>query len=316
MDHGGKGAHGGPSGRSSSPALELDFPAGPEAHDLAERLPALLDDVHPVAIDEGTYAPDAEQAPPSRWRVYFASADERDRAARELGGDPSVGGVTVRAVDVEDENWVERSQAQLSAICVGRVLVAPPWDRPSVPDAVVVFIRPSTGFGTGHHASTRLCLHELQRLDPAGRSVIDVGTGSGVLAIAAAKLGAAAVAAFDCDPEALANARENAETSGVADRVVLHVADLSDAATLPLAPADLVFANLTAGVIPAYAVTLGRLVAPGGALVVSGILLDQVAAVTSALGLAGFSVVHSDREDEWAVLTLRAGDSPRSVVSH
>ena len=309
MDHRGPGGRREHSGHPPAPALELHFPASPEPHDLADRLLALLDDFEPIAIDEGAYAPGAEQSPPRSWRVYFASARGRDRAAHALAGERDAAGVTVRAVDVEDENWVERSQAQLTAIRVGRVVVAPPWDRPSDRDALVVLIRPSMGFGTGHHASTRLCLRELQRLDPAGRSVIDVGTGSGVLAIAAAKLGAVSVAAFDCDPDALANARENAEASGVGDRVALHAADLSDAARLPIAPADIVLANLTAGVLQAHAPHLRRLVAPGGALVVSGILLDQVAAVTSALGLAGLPVVHADREDEWAVLTLRAGDS-------
>jgi len=288
----------------ASPALELRFPDSPESSDLADRLLVLLDDLRPVAIDEGAYAPGDEQGPPRSWRIYFTSAVDRDRAARVIRDTLGPTALTVRPIDVEDENWVERSQAQLTAIRVGRIVVAPPWGRPPDEDTLVVTIRPSMGFGTGHHASTRLCLRTLQRIDPAGRSVIDVGTGSGVLAIAAVKLGAVRAVAFDCDPDALANARENVEASGVADRVELHASDLADARRLPIAPADIVLANVTAGVLQAHAALIGQLVAPGGSLVVSGILTDQVAAVESALGRAGLRVIHAEREDDWVALTL------------
>lgn len=290
----------------ASPALELHFPDSPESPDLADRLLALLDEMRPVAIDEGACAPGAEHGPPRSWRIYFTSADDRDRAARAIRDELGASALTMRPVDVEDENWVERSQAQLTAIRVGRIVVAPPWDRPSDTDAMVVVIRPSMGFGTGHHASTRLCLQALQRVDPAGRSVIDVGTGSGVLAIAAVKLGAARAVAFDCDPDALANARENVEASGVADRVELHAGDLADARRLPIAPADIVLANLTAGVLQAHAALLRQLVAPRGSLVVSGILTDQIAAIASAFSQAGLSAAFTDREGDWVALTLRA----------
>ena len=128
-------------------------------------------------------------------------------------------------------------------------------------------IDPSTGFGTGHHETTRLCLSLLQTIELAGRRVIDVGTGSGVLAIAAAKLGAASVVALDEDPEALRNARENVARNDVAASVDVREADL---ATYQGHAGSVVVANLTGAVIQRHAGRLARLVEPGGALIVSG----------------------------------------------
>lgn len=292
---------------TASPALELRFPPPPASLDLPERLLLLLDDLEPLAIDEGTSAPDAEIARPTLWRVHFSSPAARDRAARVIANALGPCGLGLRALDVEDEGWVERSQAQLKAVRVDRVIVAPPWDVPPGPDAVVVVIRPSRGFGTGHHASTRLCLQALQRFDLAGRSVVDVGGGSGVLAIAAVKLGAARAVAIDCDSDAVANARENVELNGVADRAVLHVADLAEIERLRLAPADVVLANLAAAVLERHAGTLCRLTAPGGALIVSGVLRDQAAGVAAAFRRdprAGLTVADIDGEEDWVALTL------------
>ena len=139
------------------------------------------------------------------------------------------------SVDVPDEEWARRSQANLTPVRIGHIVVAPPWLAPDpvppaydlqpVPNRIrhsadhLIVIDPSTGFGTGHHETTRLCLSLLQRIELFGRRVIDVGTGSGVLAIAAALLGASSVVALDEDPEALRNARENVARNNVATLV-------------------------------------------------------------------------------------------------
>ena len=261
-----------------------------------------------MAIDEGAYEPGAEDAPPQAWRVYFAAPEARDRAATALADACGSAGLSVRAIEVEDAGWVERSQAMLTAIVVDRLVVAPPWDVPSSADALVVVIRPSMGFGTGHHASTRLCLRALQRLDLAGRTVIDVGTGSGVLAIAAVRLGAAPAIAIDCDPDALANARENVDLNRVGDRVALYAADLAEIDRLQFALADVVLANLTAAMLERHADALGRLLAPGGTLIVSGVMRDQVSLVAAAFQqdpARRLPVVETDHEDDWVALTLR-----------
>src|SRR5262249_58526932 len=127
---------------------------------------------------------------------------ERDRAAEGLRTDFAE--LEFTPIDVPDEDWAARSQAALRAVRVGTIVVAPPWDVPDhVTDGnVVIIIRPSMGFGTGHHATTRLCLQALQQCDLRGRSVMDVGTGSGVLAIASSLLGANPVIGVDDDEDA------------------------------------------------------------------------------------------------------------------
>jgi ribosomal protein L11 methyltransferase len=179
-----------------------------------------------------------------------------------------------------------------------------------VPDAGaarVVIVLPSTGFGTGHHATTRLCLRALQRLDVAGRAVFDLGTGSGVLAIAAVKLGATDVTGVDCDPDAIASARENLRLNGLEGRVALHEADLARLDALPLLhPADVVLANLTAGVLRRSADAIRRRSVPGGTIVVSGVLAGQARAVVAAFEADGVSrLVSREDEEEWTGLVFR-----------
>ncbi len=165
---------------------------------------------------------------------------------------------------MEDEDWARRTQAELPAVRIGTVIIAPPWDVPKpslqVPDPnITVIIEPSRGFGTGHHQSTRLCLVLLQGRNLAGLRVIDVGTGSGVLAITAARLGAAFVAAIDSDPDAVENARENIVANDATQIVEAHVDDLT---TTTLDPADLVTANLTGTLLSLHAADLARLFRP------------------------------------------------------
>ena len=270
------------------PALDI--------HPVSDLLQAALIDYEVTAVDEGS---------PDEWRVFFTSTGERDRAAVSL--QLEIPDLTIASVDVPDENWAERSQASLRAVRVGNIVIAPPWDvpagphsrtRPTMDDNLVIVIQPSMGFGTGHHATTRLCLAALQRLDLKGCSVIDVGTGSGVLAIAASLLGASEVIAFDDDADAIANARENLELNAGA-RLTLAVADLRSAAA---GSADLVVANLTGGLLIAATATLQGLAAPSGHLALSGLMRTEEADVLAAF--SSWRVEHRAEEDEWVCLTL------------
>lgn len=198
-----------------------------------------------------------------------------------------------------DEDWAARTQAHLRRVTVGALTVAPPWDRPD-DEAGLIVIEPSTGFGTGHHETTRLCLALLQRTAVSGRRVIDAGTGSGVLAIAAVRLGAAAVEAFDYDEDALANARENVARNAVADRIRLVRADLTNAS---LEPADVVLANLTGAVLVSRALALAGLVTPGGTLIVSGCLAGEIGEVIQAF-TPSFDEVETVAEGEWRAARL------------
>lgn len=276
--------------RTSWPALHLQLPHADRVR-LGNLIWAAIDDLHPTAIDDSEA--DAIVA-------YFAGDDLRAQAAAHLRRELAPLGLTVREFDVPDEGWARRSQAAIAAVRVGRLTIAPPWDRPAdASDAIIIV--PSMGFGTGHHASTRLCLAALQRLDLAGCTVIDVGTGSGVLAIAAIRLGARSALAIDTDDDALASARENVEANGVADRVTCEHCDVREI-TAP--PANVVMANLTGPLLIASAHDLARSTLPRGHLIFSGLLDSEEDAVVSAYaGLA--SLGERDREDGWMGLTLR-----------
>ena len=273
------------------PALDVHTPADDAR--LTPLLDALLDDCEPFAI---------EDLAPSRRRVHFFSAQARDAAARVIGSRFGPDGVSTRPVDVPHGNWAARSQANLRAVRVGGIVVAPPWD---VPDAArgdtVVVIRPSMGFGTGHHPSTRLCLRALEALPLAGRSVLDLGTGSGVLAILAALHGARPVFAIDNDSDAAATARANAALNGVERCVEVRCAD---ARTGPLPAAAVTVANIHAALACQAAGRLADLVIAGGALVVGGITGADEDAVRRALAPCGAPEARY-AEGGWVALTIR-----------
>lgn len=231
------------------------------------------------------------------WRVFFETAAERDRASTALAA--AFPELALASADVPDEDWAARSQAGLRAIRIGEIIVAPPWDvPPPALGTLTIVIRPSMGFGTGHHATTRLCLAALQRVDLGKLSVIDVGTGSGVLAIAASLLGAPAVVGIDDDPDAIASAHESVEANG-AGRVRLQTADVRS--TPPVA-ADLVLGNLTGALLVSAAARLHALTEPGGRLILSGFTAEEEDAVRAAY--ADFDTEHRRTEDEWVCLTL------------
>lgn len=278
-----------------SPALVLRFPSGTTVP-FRDRLVARLADFDLVAVQED----DLHQ--PQVWTSHFSTPAARDDAAAAIEADAELAAVTIEKIDVEDEDWARRTQADLPAITIGRVTIAPPWDRPG--GEVVVLIEPSRGFGTGHHQSTRLCIVLLQARSLAGMTVVDVGTGSGVLAITAAKLGATFVSAIDTDPDAVENARENIAANGVEKVVEAHVDDLT---TTTVAAGDVVTANLTGTLLARHAGDLARLVRRGGSLIVSGFNVEEKARVTEALS-AHFAITESAEEDDWYafVLTARA----------
>ena len=250
--------------------------------DDSDRFHAALTDYDVSAVDDT--APDA-------WRVYFQSPDERDRADRGLR--TAFPGLTITPVDIDDEDWAARSQAELHAVQVGRIVVAPPWDVPTV-----ITIQPSMGFGTGHHATTRLCLAALQLTDVAGKRVVDAGAGSGVLAIAASLLGAEQVTAIDDDPDAVQAAWENLSLNPEAT-VTLLVGDLR---STELVPADIVTANLTGGLLTDAAEPLRKLVAARGRLILSGFMTHEERDVLAAF--TAFSVQHRAEEEGWVCVTL------------
>jgi ribosomal protein L11 methyltransferase len=190
----------------------------------------------------------------------------------------------------------------------GRLVVRPPWVAPDPggaagSDDVVVEIDPGRAFGSGSHPSTHLALTALDRLVAGGERVLDVGCGSGVLAVAALALGAASAVAVDVDPHALAVTRANAERNGVAGALTVSgvVGSTADGAH------DLVLANLLLPTQLALATAVAAALAPGGTLVVSGVLVGQRAPTVAAYRAAGLLPATEADEDGWLALTLRAG---------
>jgi ribosomal protein L11 methyltransferase len=260
------------------PALDISVPGcDPELQDfvLAE-----IDDFHPTAIEER----DGEGI-----RAFFGSSGERDAAA---GAVKSAFGhhLIVTPADIDDEDWAVRSQEGLEPVVVGRLTIVQEKGTGLSP---LIVIRPSMGFGTGHHATTRLMLAALQEIDVAFKTVLDVGCGSGVLTIAAAVLGARAALGVDCDPDALESAAENLSLNAMGDRVVLQLKDLADLST----PANVVLANLTGGLLERNAERLAALVVPGGQLVVSGFLDTELGVIPAFERFLSLQETWS--EDEW-----------------
>ena len=285
----------------SWPALVISFPAPPAGGELVPSLHDLvsadLDGLDIVAIVE---------QPDGAWQVSFREHEDRAAAAAILRAAHPGDGLELNAVDVDDEDWARRSQAALRAVRVGRITVAPPWDAGdtlSGPDPIRIVIEPAMGFGSGHHATTRLCLAALQRLDLGGLRVLDIGTGSGVLALASARLGAAAVLAIDVDPDALDNARANAAVNGSPAAVEFRLADFRADFSLE---ADVVVANLTGAMLASGAAELARAVVPGGTLVLSGITSEEHDTVLGAFA-HDFKADWIAEEDGWCCALLRSG---------
>jgi ribosomal protein L11 methyltransferase len=253
------------------------------------------------------FGPNATDGDSGRVRIYFLTHEDRDRAAAHLSSlEPDLG---IRPVLVSDESWAERSQAALQPVRIGGIVVAPPWavEAPG-PDAtdgspLLIAIQPSMGFGTGHHASTRLCLNLLQQQAIENRCVLDVGTGSGVLAIAAARLGARRVLAIDSDPDAIVSARENVERNAVSHLVSVQTVDIG--ARVPDGSFDVLLGNLTGGMLIRMAEALVGWMASGGTIIASGFELHEREEVFAAFDAAGAAPNAEASEDGWVGAVFR-----------
>ena len=280
------------------PALDVQAPD--------DLLLATLDDFAPTAIEERD----------SVLRVFFAVRENRDAARARLDDQ----GRAAVAIDVDDEDWARRSQQNLEPVTVGRITVVPapqassphsvsparrlrarasPASGGDAPRPLTIVIEPSMGFGTGHHATTRLCLEALQRATLAGAFVLDAGTGSGILAIAAARLGATGALGVDCDADAIYSANQNLALNPDARGIRFAVADLT---ATPLPRADVITANLTGALLTRVAAVLLGASTPGGTLILGGILAAEELAVRRAFASA--DAVWRGQDEEWIGLML------------
>jgi ribosomal protein L11 methyltransferase len=261
---------------------------------------AVVDDYFPTAADQND----------NSLTLYFRDARARDAAKQALAA--AFPEAVIAAREVDDEDWARRSQENLQPITVGRITVYPsprdlrvlrPSPEPRAPNPVEIVIQPSMGFGTGHHATTRLCLLALQHEDLAGRTVLDVGTGSGILAIAAARLDAARAVGIDNDADAIQAARENLALNPEVAGVTFDVAELREVRTIAVA-SDITVANLTGALLAHEAHRILGAVRPGGRIIVSGLLAAERDPVVAAFKPA--ALVGEAREDEWVAATFQA----------
>ena len=228
--------------------------------------------------------------------THFPPEADVERVASAVrDADPGADVAVGRAADTD---WSEAWKALLSTQEVGRLCIAPPWLADDRDRSRTIVVDPGMAFGTGDHPTTRSVVRLMQRFPIADTRVADLGAGSAVLAIAAAKLGARTIAAVELDPDAIGNANENVERNGVANRV--HVMEGDAILLLPLlAPVDVILANIVSSVhaelLPVMAAALGS----GGRAVISGILRDERDMLAAWLADGGWTIEDEDVEDIW-----------------
>lgn len=231
---------------------------------------------------------------------FPTEADARGAAGRIALLDPAAQLEIGETPDADYSGW----RASVRAWDVGAITVAPPWLAAGRDRERTVIIDPAMAFGTGEHATTRGALSLMQRVLRPGDSVADLGTGSGVLAIAAAKLGAGRVVGIEHEPDAIGNAESNVEANGVADRVAVIQGDARMLLPL-LAPARLVLANIASLALLQLMPVVADALTPDGEAVISGILAAEAHGFRARL--AAWRITHELEEDDWwtAALALR-----------
>ncbi|MFY9607432.1 MAG: 50S ribosomal protein L11 methyltransferase [Blastocatellia bacterium] len=241
--------------------------------------------------------------------AYFDGQADAENIAREIQGEfgragrqSELHGVSVSSI--QDQDWMQKWKEGFEPIEIGsRLIVAPSWKLPGDGDGrTVVQIDPGMAFGTGTHETTRLCLEGVEAHWRGGR-LLDVGTGTGILAIAAALLAPGSrIIAIDVDPQAVQVARENAEINGVSSSIEIVEGQASE---FTVSPFDMVVANLTAEVIISLVDDLAECLAASGMLILSGILTTLEADVENAAKRSGLVIVERHQLGEWSALVAR-----------
>lgn len=274
--------------------------------DRAEALAELLEDIDPAPYGVGVF--EIEDGS-DRWEVgaYFLAAP--DSVVLELLA--AAHGATHFVIsELPETDWVAHVKRELAPVVAGRFFVYGSHDADKVPaDAVPLLIEAAMAFGTGHHGTTLGCLTALDRLERAGlraRNVADIGCGTAVLAMAAAKLWPETVLASDIDPVAVETAAANVVANGLAGRVIcLEAAGFAHPQIAAAAPFDLIFANILKAPLISLAPDMGRFCAESGHVILSGILHEQADEVIAAYEAQGFTLVSRDEYGDWTTLAMR-----------
>lgn len=255
---------------------------------------------------------------------YFAELTDIEPLVSEL--DASVQGLTEFGIDigrafietreVDEEDWANSWKQYFKPLRISeRITIKPTWENYEPEEGeLIVELDPGMAFGTGTHPTTSLCLKVLEQVIQEGDDVIDVGTGSGVLAIAAAKLGARHVLALDLDPVAVSSAMENTRLNGLESTITVRESDLlkvlrdKETPTGITLPAKVVIANILAEIIVLFIDDVYQVLEPNGIYVVSGIYKNKEDVIDEALAKAGFVVERKERDQDWIAFVARKGE--------
>ena len=293
------------------------------ARDHAEALSDALMEAGALSVsvedaDEGTDAEkplfgepgmEPEEAAWDHSRVVALTGEDADQAAivAEAAAAISLAEApkfTLRGV--EEQDWVRLTQSQFDPIHIGKnIWVVPSWHEAPDPDALILELDPGLAFGTGSHPTTRLCMEWLEAHPAPGKTVLDYGCGSGILAMVARKLGAGSVAGVDIDPQAIESARDNAQRNQVGE-IEYFLPDSFAASAHANARFDIVVANILSSPLKLMAPMLSGRVAPGGALILSGVLARQAEEVAAAYAPFIQLGVWAE-QDGWVALHGRLG---------
>ncbi len=214
------------------------------------------------------------------------------------------GPLTVEVKELENTDWNNEWKKHYKPFEVGnRLVIKPSWEEyEATDDRLIIEIDPGGAFGSGTHETTSMCMEMLEENVTADMDVFDIGCGSGILGIAAAKLGAKSVIAVDLDEAAVMTTQENAVRNNVSDNFTVHHGNLMDVVS---GKADIIVANIIADIIILLAKDLRTFMKPGGLFISSGIIDDKIDAVKEGLEASGFEIVEVRRRGEWAAILAR-----------
>jgi len=288
-------------------SVQVDGEAAEAVHAIFERYGeggAVIEQTYLASDETGQYL----ENPRLTLKAFIPSDDSARREALEqalwhLGQLYPIPAPHIR--ELTETDWAEAWKKGYDLQRLGRRLcIVPAWlEYTPSPDEVVIRLEPGMAFGTGLHPTTRLCAAALEDYLRPGDRVLDVGTGSGILAIAAARLGAMDVLGVDIDPVAVRVARENIENNGIASGLRVEVGSAGPG----LGQFDVVIANILAHVIIALTGDLVTCLSPGGCLIAGGILANQEATVIDHWHAAGLAIVERRQELDWVTLIARRG---------
>ena len=250
-------------------------------------------------------------------RTYLTTGSRQrmariDVGVRLVGAIEPIGDLEIRELP-EDEDWMESWKSHFRILRIGkRLVIKPTWlelDFTASPDDIVIEIDPGVAFGTGYHPTTDTCLQAMEQHIAPGMTVLDLGTGSGILTIAAIKLGAALVTALDIDSQAVTAARRNFRRLGINNQVRLGQGSVPHP-TAPAGDFDLAVANISARGVADRCPFILTALKPGALFIASGLLNTQKEEVAAVVEPLGFSLISEWPQEEWTTLLYRAPETP------